>query len=152
VLSFIKNIFKGRLHKACAKGNIEAVKQLLADGADVNARNNWQQTPLGLAACRDEKGYYHKEIVKLLIAKGANVNAKDEFGHSPLHSATSEGLKEIAELLIAEGADVNAMSVFVGRDMTPLDWATLFDDESETIDLLRKHGAKTSEELKAEGK
>ena len=37
MLSFIKNIFKGTLRKACKKGDIEAVKQHLAAGADVNA-------------------------------------------------------------------------------------------------------------------
>jgi hypothetical protein len=37
MFSFIKNIFKGTLHKACEKGNIEAVKQHLVAGANVNA-------------------------------------------------------------------------------------------------------------------
>ena len=35
--------------------------------------------------------------------------------------------------------------------LTPLDWAVL-GDEKELADLLRKHGGKTGEELKAEGK
>tara|TARA_B110000438_G_scaffold168089_1_gene160726 strand:- start:741 stop:893 length:153 start_codon:yes stop_codon:yes gene_type:complete len=50
--------------------------------------------------------------------------------------------------LIAEGADVNAQ-----RDdgETPLDWAIEFK-ETEISALLRKHGGKTGEELKAEGK
>ena len=34
---------------------------------------------------------------------------------------------------------------------TPLDWA-IQRDQTETVDLLRKHGGKTGEELKAEGK
>ena len=34
---------------------------------------------------------------------------------------------------------------------TPLDWA-VDEDQTETADLLRKHGGKTGEELKAEGK
>ena len=34
---------------------------------------------------------------------------------------------------------------------TPLDWAIRMT-QTETTDLLRKHGGKTSEELKAEGK
>ncbi|MDP7135613.1 MAG: hypothetical protein QF437_34335, partial [Planctomycetota bacterium] len=54
--------------------------------------------------------------------------------------------KEIIELLIAKGADVNVRG-FGG--MTPLNMA---DDEGEKeiADLLRKHGGKTGEELKAE--
>jgi ankyrin repeat protein len=48
-----------------------AVKQFIAAGTDVNARNENGDTPLHNAA---EWGY--KEIVELLIAEGADVNAK----------------------------------------------------------------------------
>ncbi|MDP7135593.1 MAG: ankyrin repeat domain-containing protein, partial [Planctomycetota bacterium] len=62
----------------------------------------------------------------------------------PLHSAT----KEVVELLIANGADVNAKD---DNGETSLNWA-IFKGKTETADLLRKHGGKTGEELKAEGK
>ena len=55
-------------------------------------------------------------------------------------------------LLIANGADVNAKDE---DGLTPLDIATHPEnpnDTDEIADLLRKHGGKTSEELKAEGK
>ena len=87
----------------------------------------------------------HKEIVELLLAKGADVNAKSELGETPLHFAKT---KEIAELLIAEGAGVNAKDE---GGKTPLD-ASIKSEDSTIADLLRKHGAKTAEELKAEGK
>ena len=58
------------------------------------------------------------------------------------------GHKEVVELLIAKGADVNAKG---DGGTTPLDRA-IINDETETADLLRKHGGKTGEELKAEGK
>jgi hypothetical protein len=81
--------------------------------------------------------------VKQHLAAGADVNAKDEDGRTPLLNALS-GPKEIIELLIAKGADVNAQDD-VG--FTPLDRVV-----GEIADLLRKHGGKTGEELKAEGK
>jgi len=139
---------------AAWKGNIEAVKQHLADGVDVNAKDEEGWTPLHWAAMATEgmlgnRGPRdHKEIAELLIAKGADVNAKDESESTPLHSAALFGHKEIAELLIAKGADVNAKTK---SGMTPLDKA-IENDETETADLLRKHGGKTGEELKAEGK
>jgi len=56
-----------------------------------------------------------------------------------------KGRKEIAELLIVKGADVNAKEE---DGYTPLDVAKRYP---EIPDLLRKHGAKTAEELKATG-
>ncbi|MDC0308981.1 ankyrin repeat domain-containing protein [bacterium] len=132
------------IHGAARDGNIEAVKQHLAAGADVNAKEIARQTPLHYAAFNG-----HKEIVELLIDAGADVNAKpDLFGWVPLHNAVRGGQKEVAELLISKGADVNT-KVDDGR--TPLDLAIRFK-RTEIADLLRKHGGKTSEELKAEGK
>ena len=171
---------------AVLSGNIEAVKQHIADGADVNSKDTGA-TPLNLAA-----GGGHMEIVELLIAKGADVNMRDDSGQTPLLNATSGGHKEIIELFIAEGADVNAkgfdgmtplhvaalygrkeiaeLFIAKGADVnafsepnpllgsgTPLDMAvgpsfTGKSKTTETADLLRKHGGKTGEELKAEEK
>ena len=50
---------------------------------------------------------------------------------------------------IADGADVNEIS---RNGETPLDLAIRLGGQTETADLLRKHGGKTGEELKAEGK
>ena len=129
-----------QIHFAVMSGDIEAVKKHLAAGEDVNARGIMGWTPLAFAA--------NKELAALLIAKGADVNAKNDFGVTPLYGAASGGHKEVAELLIANGADVNVKSNF---GETPLDLAVT-EDKPETADLLRKHGGKTGEELKAEGK
>jgi ankyrin repeat protein len=119
------------IHDAAARtGTIEAVKQYLAAGEDVNAKDEFGFTPLLHAAARG-----HKEIVELLIAEGADVNAKDDVSGTPLHLVDN---KEIAELLIAKGGDVNAER---SNGETPLDWATIFK-KTEIADLLRKHGGK----------
>ena len=128
------------IHDAAYDGNIEAVKQYFAAGTDLNAKNKYGLAPLHYAA--------NKEIAELLIAEDANVNAKDDNGSTPLHGVAVGGSKEIAELLIAKGADVNAKQK---AGDTPLDLAIQFK-EPEIADLIRKHGGKTGEELKAEGK
>ncbi|MDP6307246.1 MAG: ankyrin repeat domain-containing protein, partial [Verrucomicrobiota bacterium] len=89
-----------------------------------------------------------KEVAELLIAKGAVVNTKNKNGGTPLHNATWKGHMEIVELLIANGADPNAKDI---EGETPLNWVEE-GKHKELADLLRKHGGKTGEELKAEGK
>ena len=117
------------IHRAAEFGDIEAVKQHIAAGTDVNAKNDDGETPLDVAFLYEETetadplrkhggkhGTIHGaarggdiEAVKEFLAAGADVNAKDdEFGTTPLHLAVQETHKEIIELLIAKGADVNA--------------------------------------------
>ena len=57
------------IYDAATEGNIEVVKQHLANGADVNASNMHGETPLHVAALRG-----HKEVVQLLITNGAYAN------------------------------------------------------------------------------
>jgi len=97
--------------------------------------------------------YGNIEAIKQHLAAGTDVNAKDDGGSTPLHQVASWGEKEMVELLIAEDADLNAKD----EDCyTPLNVTfqlqRTYPELSETADLLRKHGGKTGEELKAEGK
>ena len=134
------------IHQAVKDGNIEVIKQRLAAGTDVDEKDV-DLTPLHFAAVHGRK-----EIAALLIAEGADVNTKDRWGKTPLHFAASKGQKEVATLLIAESADVNAKTTIQnGYGATPIEWA-IEEGHTETVDLLRKHGAKTGEELKAEEK
>ena len=89
------------------------------------------------------------EAVKQHLAAETDVNAMDSSTCKPLFYASMMGHKEIVELLIAKGADVNAKDNRLRK--TPLDLA-IMRKHPEIPDLLRKHGGKTGEELKAEGK
>ena len=80
-------------------GNIEAVKQHLAAGTDVNAKNDFARTPLHEAASNG-----HKEIVELLISNGADVNAKSDIYGTPLDLAIKRKRTETANLLRKHGA------------------------------------------------
>ena len=84
--------------EAAKQGNLEAVKQHLADGADVNAKDKYGLTPLHHAAWQGRN-----EIVELLIANGADVNAKDVDGVTPLDRAIQLDQTETADLLRKHG-------------------------------------------------
>ena len=133
------------IHQAAFNENFAAVKQHIAAGTDVNAKDTYGSTPLTSAVIGSRK-----EIVEILIDKGADVNGKDHIEWSPLHHAVVEGHKEIVKLLIAKGADVNLVNTKM-LDITALDHAEIVN-EKDIADFLRKHGGKTGEELKAEGK
>ena len=145
------------LHLAADNDQKEIALLLIAKGADLNARgvdvNGW--TPLHMAALRG-----HKEIVELLIEKGSDINIKGtgRMEVSALHVSAGRGHKEITKLLIAEGAYVNAKD---NNNKTPLSHAEgvlkneppeVKATKKEIAELLRKHGGKTREELKAKGK
>jgi len=109
------------IYDAANDGNIEAVKQHLAAGTDVNVKDKVGGTPLHRAAYKG-----HKEIVELLIDNGADVNAeRHETVRVPADKvtpiqeaafaaseATYKTYLEIMSILIAAGADVNAKVPF----------------------------------------
>ncbi len=95
-------------------GNIDAVKEFLDQGGNVNLQDEPGMTPLHHAVNSNWKGK-NFEIVKLLIDRGANAKAIDDTHHTPLHLASN---KETAELLIDSGAAVNAKTQRTGE--TPL--------------------------------
>jgi ankyrin repeat protein len=152
------------INRAASEGNIEAVKQYLADGADVNAKDEggWSVLDNALGSNNEElinfvkanggksnadksifiaSGIGDLEAVKQHLATGADVNAKLDRGYTALHYAVGNGRREVVNLLLANGADVNAKDDVDGD--TPLDSAY----KKQIRDLLRKHGGKTGEEL-----
>ena len=68
------------LMTAAQTGDLDAVKQLIESGVDVNSKTRYSATALSFAA---EKG--HLEIVKYLVEGGAEVMVKDSFYLSLIH-------------------------------------------------------------------
>lgn len=146
--------------RAALKGDVDAVSQHLAAGADIDgvARNGFfgaGSAPLHLAVLKDRR-----DVVKLLINEGAdlNVKKKDETGGTALHMAASLGLVEIATALVEAGADINSTDK---HGFTPLDetqwlaeaqWPRHDKQQARrrVAELLRKKGGRRAADLATE--
>lgn len=123
---------------------IEQIKELLAKGVSIDARDCFGRTPLRYRT----EAYGCDTVSKLLIAEGADVNAKDYQGKTPLHEVAqgwAEEPRKAIELLADAGADVNAVD---NRYFTPLDCA-VENHQQEVVALLRERGGKSGEPHRA---
>jgi ankyrin repeat protein len=127
------------LHYAAALGSVESVKLLIEAGADVQARNAMDATPLILAAPSAQK-------VALLLAKGADPNARSKAGRTALLVAAScEACSESVRLLLNANADVNVADE---RGILPLT-AAAGVGQTATVQLLLARGARADAPDKA---
>lgn len=88
-----------QLLEAAGRGDTNAVKKLLEQGASVKVKDPDGRTPLTEAVWGN-----HIATVKLLIEKGADPNARKNDGATPLSIATGKGYKEVADVLKKAGA------------------------------------------------
>jgi ankyrin repeat protein len=119
------------LHQAAEKGDVEEARALLEQGVDINARNEYRQTPLHLAVINKQR-----EVFELLLEKGAEVNTRNLDGNTPLHAAVTRD-HALSEALIDAGANVRTPDEF---GFKPLHLA-LLANKFETADLLLERGA-----------
>ena len=89
------------LMQAVKKGDINGVKALLDQGADVN------ESFYGETALMNASYYGPIEIVKMLLDRGADVNTVRVGGWSALSSAASGRHTDIVKLLLERGADID---------------------------------------------
>jgi ankyrin repeat protein len=160
------------LHSASTK---EVAELLIAQGADVNIKNAFFETPIdhaegdtiGLLRKHGGKSGAEDSIhvaagvgdMKLLmqhIKDGTSVDNKGPIGRTPLHFAAMNAHTEIADYLISNKVNINLED---DRGLTALGIAEVMVEMDmgdkrrvKMADLLRKHGGKTAKELKAEVK
>jgi ankyrin repeat protein len=87
---------------ATQEGDLERVKLLISDGADVNAQSKNGWTPFSL----DGQGF-DLEMVKAIFGKRGSTVAANGHGWTPLIVATISGHTEVVRALLAHGAEVN---------------------------------------------
>ena len=91
---------------AAMRDDADAVRALLAEGADVNAARGDGMTGLHWAALNG-----NAEIARLLVGADAALEAGTRLGaHRPLHVAARAGHGEVVEALVGAGADVAALT------------------------------------------
>ncbi len=96
--------------------NTELAEGLMKHGADVNALNDKNLTPLILAIRKNQS-----EIVGKMTLSGANLELLKENGQTPLNVAIFYGSLNCLRILIENGANIN-LKCFSGK--TPLHFAS----------------------------
>lgn len=133
---------KGRetpLHIAARHGYLEMARLLVANGADLEARDLRGNTPLHIAS-----KYNQTALVEFFLMSGANVNAYDQGGWTALYHACSV---QTATLLLDHGAAING----IGEDVkSPLHFLTLLANQEIAL-LLIERGADINQQ-DADGK
>ena len=102
------------LIQAAERGETVVVRQLLSEGARINARDQRGRTALLAATQRNQI-----EAARLLIREGADVNAKDFIQDTPFLYAGAEGRTEILKLTLAAGADLKSTNRYGGTALIP---------------------------------
>jgi ankyrin repeat protein len=124
------------LHLAAFHGNPDVVAFLLANGADVNAKNNYPIfAPGDLEGMFGAHSANQTDPVILLTAHGVAFNTVSN-GYTPLDLALfSFKHKDTVDMLLAKGADVNATAA---SGTTPLFWAIMRGQKDDVTLLLAK--------------
>lgn len=129
------------LHDAAWKGEADVVLLLLQYGADLEAQNSDDDTPLHLAACQGKL-----EATRALLehARGAIVLLKNKLGRTPLHGAAmvANGNPDITRLLLEHQLPPRRSAVHIqdNQGWTPLHDAS-WNGYCDVVRLLLQYGA-----------
>ena len=138
--------------RAAMAADVNAMKILLAGGADPSLKSAEGVTPLMVAAGLGWAANASRTVVngslpavRFLLDLNADVNTNDIYNYTALHGAAYRGDNAVVELLLEHGArlDVKSKRGQLAADMAngPMVNAHLPIDHPETVALLEKHGS-----------
>jgi len=116
------------------RGDLDAVRALLKQGADVSAGQGDGMTALHHAAERGDAA-----MVEMLVYAGANLGAMTRIGqYTPLHVASQSGNAAVVQALLNAGANASARTTTTG--VTPLHLAAA-SGNADVVKMLLDRGA-----------
>ncbi len=118
---------------AAQRGDVETVRSLLREGADVNAAQGDGMTALHWAAQNGDVG-----MVRVLLYAGAHLESTTRLGgYTPLHLASKAGLGDAVRALLEGGSKAGALT---STGVSALHFAAE-SGQPEAIKALLEHGA-----------
>jgi ankyrin repeat protein len=103
-----------QLHEAATAGDVDAIRRLVAAGADLDARDDGGRTPVMAATLA-----HQTEAVRVLLEAGADVDIRDDRLDNPFLYAGAEGLLDILKLANEAGADPALTNRYGGIALIP---------------------------------
>lgn len=127
------------LQKSSKNGELEKVKELVAQGANIHSNNEY--------SLREAASNGHIDVVKFLVEYGANVQAEDNYS---LQWAAREGHLEVVKYLVSQGADpsarnyqaITSAAYFKHFDILKFlfDWSSDYKFKEKTLIYVCKNG------------
>jgi ankyrin repeat protein len=118
--------------------DLAAIRRLVGDHQNVDARSKYGWTPLMLAASRG-----HQSVISLLLDAGADVNAVSEHhGYTALALAAQKAYVQVVEKLLAAGAKAQVPETFFGGSLLNYVKSGPGRENARISELLTQAGAK----------
>ena len=105
---------ESEIHVAAKANDVALIKNLLASGTEIDARDGDQRTALLIATHANAI-----DAARALIAAGADVNAKDSIHDTPYLYAAAEGRLEILRMTLKTGANLQDTNRYGGTGLIP---------------------------------
>lgn len=130
--------FADPIHDGAARGDVQAIEQALATGADIDKRDDKGRAALHVAVLFGQTG-----SLGFLLDNGADIEAGKSIGWKPLHAAGRWNRLEAMALLLDNGANIDAGDDYGG---TALHLSALVGKPG-AVSLLLMHGAATDVQM-----